>query len=52
MSIQVMINSENRHTKRQIVIADLVKQNNKTLLCRLADGEVIKRKIKRDIEPI
>lgn len=53
--IQILINNptpNDRVTSRKMVHAEVIKQNRKTIVVRLTDGNHTKRSIKRDIGPL
>jgi hypothetical protein len=46
--MRVLLNNGN-HGERRVVEADLIRENAKTVIVRLPDGKVIKRKKNRDL---
>ena len=47
--MKVYINDRKNLKKRIIIEAELIKESDKTVTVRLPDGNIIKRKKKRDI---
>jgi len=47
--MKIFINSKNRTEPRQLVEAELLKDKETTIIVRLPDGTVVKRKKKRDL---